>query len=214
MRIEQAVRSINTMPDRWVRLERVRRLPGGLDLSFGIYRGRRGRRFGAWEVTCLKVHEATITAWDGGGLRLYSSSHPAAREFVAPQVELRWEGTMDEISVIGALSKAHATAVDDWIPFGSHASIRPLPKNKFALRGPDFLMRAYAKALRTLGCQPRLILRRGRRTAIRPKVLHFGNSFVVANAFIAKECDQEVRGLPAAQLGTGGKRRRSAASSC
>jgi hypothetical protein len=54
-------------------------------------------------------------------------------------------------------------------------------------QGPDFLMRAYARALRRIGAKPDLTLQKKHRTKIvRPKVLHFGNSFVVADAFIAE----------------------------
>lgn len=185
MRIEKAIELIVGSADSWVRLEEVRKVSRGLVLSFGIHKGRRGKRVDAWRITCSEVHEANITALDGGGLALYSSTHPAARECVAPRAEVRWSGTSDEAVLIGTLYKAHTEAVDDWIPFDWYSGIQAVSKDKFVCRGPDFLMRAYAKALGSIGKQPQVILRR-KRTTVRPRVLHFGDSYIVANTFIAE----------------------------
>jgi hypothetical protein len=91
-------------------------------------------------------------------------------------------------------------AVDDWIPFDRYLPIKipwngtsilpyfaPVSGSKFVCRGPDFLVRAYAKALEAIGERIQLTLRGGPKPkSIRPKVLHFGSSFVVANAFTAQ----------------------------
>jgi hypothetical protein len=185
MRIKSAIASIDYYADRWVRLEEVRRISRGLLLSFGIHKGRRGELIEAWGVQCAQVHEAKITAWDGGGLALYSSNHPAARQFSAWQAEVSWSGASDESTLIGSVYKEHVKAVDDWIPFDSYSSIRNISKGKFSFRGPEFLMRAYAKALRAIGEQPRVVLRR-KKGAVSPRVLHFGDSYVVANSFVAE----------------------------
>ena len=187
MRIEEVIESIYQVGDRWLRLEEVRRVPRGLDLSFGVHKGRRGRRVDAWRITCTQVHTARITADDYGGVALYSSTHPAARECVAGQAEVRWSGATDEVLLIGTLYKAHTETVDDWIDFDAYSSIQAIAKDKFACRGPDFLMRAYAKALRSIGKRPQVILRRRSRKAVRLRVLHFGNSYVVANTFLAEK---------------------------
>jgi hypothetical protein len=202
MRIEEAITLIDHLPDFWVRLEEVRRVSRGFDLSFSVHKGRRGRRIDAWRIRCLEVHEAKITAMDLGGMALYSSTHPAAREAVARQAEVRGGGSSDQALLMGVLYKAHTETVDDWIPFDWHSSIKAISGNKFAIRGPDFLMRAYAKALRSIGKQPQVILRGRNRKASRPKVLHFGESYIVADTFVAerygeKEQDQPVTGIRA-----------------
>ena len=109
-------------------------IPGGVLLSFGIHKGRRGQLIEAWKIRCAQVHMAKITAWDGGGLAVYSSNHPAAREFSARQAEVRWNGTSDKSSLIGARYKEHANAVDDWIPFDSYSSVRDISKGKVSLQ--------------------------------------------------------------------------------
>jgi hypothetical protein len=189
MRIERAVASIHRNPDSWVRLEAAHRIPRGLVITFGIYKGRRGARLEAWRFTCSGVLEAKITAMDGGGLRLYSSSHPAARQFVAPQAELRWSGPVEDPALIGALYKAHIASVDDWIAFETYSQIVRTGNDESACRGPDFLMRAYAKALRAFGKETQVILRRTTRKLARSRVLHFGDSYVVSNSFVADKCD-------------------------
>jgi hypothetical protein len=192
MRIEEAIASIYRLPDPWVRLQEIRRVPRGFDLSFSVHKGRRGGRIDAWRITCLETHVATITAWDLGGIALYPSTHPAAREFVARQVQVRWSGASDEALLMGVLYKAHTEAVDDWIPFDEYSSIKTTSDDQFALRGPDFLMRAYAKALRSIGKKPQVIPGRQNRKAVRPKVLHFGNSHIVANTFVAERYGRKV----------------------
>ena len=213
MRIEEAIDSVIYAGDHWARLEELRRIPKGLDLYFGIHKGQRGKRVDAWKITCLEVHEANITAWDGGGMAIYSSDHPAAREITARRAEVRWSDTGDQIEIVGALNRAHTAAVDDWIPFDSYSTIHTISKNRFALRGPDFLMRAYAKALRSINEKPQLILRRGKKKTIRPKVLHFGNSKVIANTFIAERCPTRSTDRSRPEPRIGRKSRRLAADS-
>lgn len=186
MRIEKALKEIHSSADGWVRLDEARWLRSVLVLSFGIHKGKRGGRSAAWALRCDEVCDAKITGLDGGGLRLYPTSHPAARQFVAPQTEVRWHGVSDELILAGALYKAHTEAVGDWIPFDSYSSIRAISKDKFSCRGPEFLMRAYADALRAIGKTPQLALGRRYPKEIRPRVLHFGDSYVVATRFTAE----------------------------
>jgi hypothetical protein len=188
MRVNEAIVSIHRSAGSWVRLQGMRRLPKGLELSFSVHKGERGKRIDGWQVSCQKVHEAKISAWDGGGLLLYDGSHPAARQYTARRAEVRWEGDRDETDAIGALYLAHIKAVDDWIPFERYSSARVVSRGKVAWRGPDFLMHAYAKALRSIGREPKVLARRGNRTVTRTGVLHFGDSYVVAETFAASHC--------------------------
>jgi hypothetical protein len=173
---------------------------GGFELSFAIHDGSRGKRIEGWTVICRGVHEAKITNMDGGGLRLYPSSHPAARQYFDRQTELRWPCTCNEQQVLAALFRAHTEAADDWISFDSyllHHSYLYQPlggsyfastsEGKFVCRGPEFLIRAYAKTLESIGEPVQVTVRRGQKMkTIRPKVLHFGDSYVVANLFTAQ----------------------------
>jgi hypothetical protein len=186
MTIETAIKLIHSAPDAWVRVEQTRRTPRGLELSFGIYRGKRGRKIDSWSVSCLGVREAKITALDGGGLRLYPSTHPTALRYSARKAELRWSGIPDKAAVIGALYLAHIAATDDWIPFDEVVSV-DISESRVICRGPDFLMRAYAKSFRARGERVRVISRGVRRAkSIRLKVLHFGSSYVAAAVFTAQ----------------------------
>jgi hypothetical protein len=186
MLIEKTIKSVIYAADNWVRFEKARRVPKGLEVSFGIHKGQRGKRVDAWKITCQEIHEARITAQDMGGMAMYPSGHPAARQFTARQASIRWSGNCDEIKVIGALYKAHTAVVDDWIPFDYYSSILATSKGEFTLRGPAFLMQAYVKVLRAMGEKPRLMLRRGKRKSPKPKVLHFGDSYIVANKFLVE----------------------------
>jgi|HubBroStandDraft_5_1064220.scaffolds.fasta_scaffold238168_2 hypothetical protein len=201
MRLQDAEKSIHEERDSWVRLQNVRRIPGGLGLSFSVHRGRRGKRTDGWDVECRGIHEAMITEVDGGGFRLFPNNHPAARQYSAPRAELRWSRTCDEAKTLAALFLAHVAETDDWIPFDRYLRINtpwngtsflphfaPVSGRNFVCRGPDFLIRVYARALEAIGEKVKVTIRRSnqRRTAVRPMVLHFGVSYVVAESFTAQ----------------------------
>ena len=145
VRIENAIKRVHSSPDSWVRVEQVRKIPKGLELCLGVYEGRRGRKGEVWRIQCLGVREFRIDDVDGGGLALYSSTHPAARQFVARLAVLRW-GRSNAAAAIGALCHAHLETVDDWIPIDRYVDIRAIVKNKFVCRGPVFLLRAYVQS--------------------------------------------------------------------
>lgn len=200
MRIQDAIKLVDSTAGRWVRFEQFRRVRGGHEISFAIHNGTRGKRIEGWSVMCRGVREAKITNVDGGGLRLYPSSHPAARQYFDRRAELRWPHTSDEKHMLAALFRAHSEAVDDWISFDSYVLhhsylYQPVGDSYFAsasgdnfvCRGPEFLIRAYAKALESIGEPARVTVRRNQRMkTFRPKVLHFGSSFVVADSFTAQ----------------------------
>ncbi|SPE32338.1 hypothetical protein SBA3_1860012 [Candidatus Sulfopaludibacter sp. SbA3] len=60
-------------------------------MRLGLHVDDRGRKkTGAWDITRKGVREAHITDSNGGGLALYTTSHPVARQYVARPAELRW----------------------------------------------------------------------------------------------------------------------------
>jgi hypothetical protein len=189
MRIEYAIRRVHSLPDSWVRVEQINAIPAGLELCLSVYKGKRGRKTEGWRIGCLGVREFQVSELNGGGLRIYAANHPAARQYVTRRAVLRWTGG-DEARTIKSLCQAHMDAVDDWIPIDRYLDIRAIAGGNYICRGPDFLMRAYAKALRLNGVKPRLRVRERRKAnSVRPRVLHFGESFVVATAFNAQPQD-------------------------
>ena len=97
--------------------------------------------------------------------------------------------------VLTTLYGAHIEATDDWVPFERYVfpnwpytrGFESRSKKEYVCRGPDFLIRAYAKALRAKGETPRVTrLNIGSKKRHRPKVLHFGSSYVVAEDFAAE----------------------------
>jgi hypothetical protein len=145
-----------------------------------------------------------ITEDDGGGFRLFPSDHPAARQYSARRAELRWPRTCGEAKTLVALFRAHVAETDDWIPFDRYLRINtpwngtsflphfaPVSGSNFVCRGPDYLIRAYARALQRTGEKVKVTVRNEnkKRKAIRSKILHFGMSYVVADSFTAHRSD-------------------------
>jgi hypothetical protein len=200
MLIQNAVKLINSIPGGWVRMAQFRRISGGFEVSFSIHQGKRGKKIEQWAIRCRGVHEAKISEMDGGGLGLYPSDHPAARQYVTRRAELRWPRTCDETKVLAALFRAHVETVDDWIPLDGYLQINtpwngtsflpdfaPVSGKNFVCRGPDFLLLAYASALKAIGERVELRVRSSAKPRlIRPRVLHFGASQIVADVFTAE----------------------------
>ena len=108
--------------------------------------------------------------------------------------ELRWPLDSNLATVFTTLYGAHIEATDDWVPFERYVfpnmpytrGFESRAEKEYTCRGPAFLIRAYAKALRTKGETLRVIrLNIGGKGKGRPKVLHFGTSYVVAEDFAA-----------------------------
>ncbi len=182
MDARRAIAKIHRDENAWVRVDRVHRLSDGLCLELAVCRGRRGPITAIWRLECRGVREANIRDLDGGGLQVWSGTHPAARQYTDDLMTISL--SKDRIAeAVGVLLEAHAATVDDWIPFERYLGLTvPAPAKLAGLRlkAPRFLMKRYAAALRELGlpCRPS---RSRRRQATKPlRVVHFGSSYVVA----------------------------------
>ena len=190
MKLDRAIASIHRVPEGWVRIAGVRRAPGGVVLSLGVYHGKAGRLEASWEIRCAGVRELSISDLDGGGIQLYLPSHPAARQYSDAKATLRCEAGEPVSAAIGALLEAHIRETDDWVPFDRYVATW---KNPLVIQGPAFLIRSYSKALKKLHLNPAISVRRGKAGRHRPlRVLHLGDSHVVAAAF---EVIQSASGL-------------------
>jgi hypothetical protein len=182
---------MHSVPDAWVRVGSVRRIPGGIELAIVVVRGRRGRVVHRWQVRCLKIRELRLSDFDGGGIRLYPSDHPAARQYADAVMCLNWTPKGRMLEGIGAVAEAHKSAVYDWIPLDRYASPPEASVPKVVWRGPEFLLRKYDQALRRLGFETALIASKCRRKTTKGlRVLHMGSSYVVAERFEAEVSSQ------------------------
>ena len=185
MTVRKWLADVNRQPNAWVRIDRVVRARHGLDLEVSVARSRRVRSGSQWRVSCVEVQECQLGDLDGGGMQMSSSDHPAVRQYTDPKVGLR--GQIEDVTAaLGALFEAHTSAVDDWIPFDRYLGITPPSSTRpqrIAPRGPRFLMRAYAPGLRRAGITVDLDRSVTRRRGSSLRLLHFGDSFVVARTF-------------------------------
>jgi hypothetical protein len=184
VRLESAIASMHSKPKAWVVVDGARRVAGGLEIEFSVLAGRNGRPTSKFALACKGVLEASFSDLGLGGLRLYSPDHPAARQYAARKATLRWSPGEQPIDVLGALVRAHTTAVDDWIPVERYLSDQFSERRQPMCQGPEFLLKVYAQTLRALGLRCRVTVRpRPVAARKRPRVLHFGASFVVAREF-------------------------------
>ena len=167
----------------WVSADAVRRIPGGVELTLVLLKGRRGGVVGSWQVRCRGVRELHMTDLNGGGIRLYPATHPAARQYSARRARLKWRPGGRGTEALGVLLSTHTRLVDDWVPFDRYTAPFPTGASVINWRGPEFFMRAYARSLRQLGLQAEVLLQRQQGSGPRLRCLHFGDSFIVASSF-------------------------------
>lgn len=186
--LTRALKQIDKIPNAWVRLGLV--VPDGrnLGLLFNIVEGKRGRIVQHCRVRCLRVRQWHVDDLDGGGIRLYGSDHPLARQYSSAKARLRLERVEDAGAAIAALVTAHTRVFDDWVPIdrylGSLADLPVRVANGLSVTGPEFALKAYARALRSAAAAS--LSRRPKQVGTpRFRVLHFSQSFVVAERFEA-----------------------------
>jgi hypothetical protein len=193
--LTRVLEQIDKLPDRWVRLGLA--VPDGrsLGLLFNVFDGRRGRIAQRYRVKCMRVREWHLDGFDFGGIRLYGSDHPVARQYSASRARLRVAPIADG-RAIAALIAAHTDVFDDWVPcdryLGSFDTLSSRVAKGLSVAGPEFLLKTYARALRPMA--PSVSVRRlaARGRAARLQLLHFSSSFVVAERFevnVPKEVD-------------------------
>jgi hypothetical protein len=173
----------------WVDVASVAQASGGLDITVVLRSRKKGPVFATWNVRCRGVREFEFSDLTGGGIRLYSSDHPAAKQYVAGGARLSCRTGGAGTQAWLALAAAHVAAVDDWVPLERYLPSTPPATGTLVVRAPAFLVRVYAQALRRIGLRVRVLStkRRAKQRGRSPKVLHLGNSFVVADAFEVRE---------------------------
>jgi len=176
-------------PAGWVDVASVAQAPGGLDITVALRSRKKGRVLATWNVRCRGVREFEFSDLSGGGIRLYSSDHPAAQQYVAGSARLSCRTSGARSQAWLAVAAAHVAAVDDWVPVERYLPSTPPANGTFVVRAPAFLVRVYAQALRRLGLPVRVrdTRRRAKRRQRYPRVLHLGKSYVVADAFEVRE---------------------------
>ena len=186
--LTHALKQIDKIPNAWVRLGLV--VPDGrnLGLLFNILEGKRGPIVKHCRVRCIRVRQWHVDDLDGGGIRLYGSDHPLARQYSSAKARLRLERVEDAGAAIAVLVTAHARIFDDWVPIdrylGSLADLPVRVADGLSVTGPEFALKAYARALRSVAAAS--LSRRPKRVGTpRFRVLHFSQSFVVAERFEA-----------------------------
>ena len=80
MLLENAIKR-HAVPDGWVRVKRVRNIPGGWSSAWGSIVVDAERRWRSWAVKCLRVHQIEIADLGRGGIALYDSDHPAVKQY-------------------------------------------------------------------------------------------------------------------------------------
>jgi hypothetical protein len=183
----------------WIRLALA--VPDGdtLGLLFTVSKSRRHPAvLQRYRVSCLAVREYHIESLDAGGIRLYGCSHPAARVHLAGNASLRVTDAAPA-AVLASLLEAHARELDDWIPperyLGDLSTLRKrLATGRWSVTGPAFVLRAYAIALRQQRVPCALKTQASERQTKPLSVLHFSQSFVVAQRFVIDHLRSERSG--------------------
>ena len=178
-----------------------------LVLTFSVLDGETPA--GVVDVVATGVRDHQIGDANGGGVGLVDDAqHPGLIAHTEPRETLHFEAPpgIDTDAVMGALFLAHRRAFDDWIAFdryldfNRYASERPPPEELLRadgtlVTGPRSLVACYRAVLDERGYSTRATSApppswwdgERWRTDLTPlAMLHFGNSWVVAQRFDAR----------------------------
>lgn len=190
--MKDLLRSYATIPNSWINAVAVSwPATNRLVIHLSLRRGRRGAVLQQWNVEARGLHDFHIVDVNGGGLSLTGGSHPAVRQYVDKHEALHFKGRcVNTDAIIGELWIAHTKAVDDWIrvdrylPSGRQMA-KLFSRNHGRLcSGPRFLVKRYEEVLRRNNVSTtRKPIKTS--TSHRPRLLHFGASFVIAEQFQA-----------------------------
>jgi hypothetical protein len=76
----------------------------------------------------IRVRQWHVDDLDGGGIRLYGSDHPLARQYSSAKARLRLQRVKEPGAAIAVLVKAHTHVFDDWVPIERYlGSLADLP---------------------------------------------------------------------------------------
>lgn len=139
-----------------------------------------------WHLRFSAVIEQNLTVITHCGLNIWRD-HPAVSQYTDPHHFLHFAAAPGSpAEVVGELLAAHASIVDDWIPFDRYLS-REVPLAKLLssgsgliATGPDFLVNAYSEVLQRFNCQPVQTALPAGRQPQQAVIAHFGESYVVA----------------------------------
>jgi len=202
--LKRVISKVRETPNAWVNVESVTLAPRGIVVALVLQKGRKGRALARWTVACRGVRELKVSDLTGGGIRLYASDHPAARQHAAAFVRLSCPTAGRAGVAWMALATAHRAAVDDWIHFDRYLPATLPQGNTLVVRAPDFLIRHYARALRRIGLlfKQRLAELKDRHPAVIAEVrgegLLIGLRTVVPNAKLVDALRVEKMLAPAA----------------
>jgi hypothetical protein len=184
--------------DHWLLVTSVAHERRNLLLRFELFPAPKDGTPPAWLVSCRQVREFSLSDFDGGGLNWWKRKHPLLAQFSSPKASLDVDlGDRSHEECAGFLLQAHRRIVDDWIDFDRFISPTlwgTARRQRFAIRGPEFLLRTYHDQLEAAGFRTKFKKHKRslywsgfgwseRRRAV--SALHFGNSFVVAESFSA-----------------------------
>jgi hypothetical protein len=189
----------STGKDRWLRVTSVGCERRNLLLRFELFPESSDDTPPTWLVSCREVREFSLSDFDGGGLNWWKRKHPLLAQFSSPKASLEIDiGDRSHEECAGLLLQAHRRSVDDWIDFDKFISPTlwgTARRQRFAIRGPEYLLRTYHDQLEAAGFRAKLKKHKRalywsgfgwseRRHAV--SALHFGKSFVVAESFFAR----------------------------
>jgi hypothetical protein len=197
--IKQILRSAQR--NEWLSVTAIAVVGRDLTLRFEAAPKKRSRLKRAWIVSCRQVRDLCLADFDGGGINHWARDHPTIWQFSSPRASLAISfGNHTRAECLGVLLEAHHIAVDDWIEFDRFADIdRKTSAGPPKIVAPQFLLAEYRRRLVRAGFSAQLTKPRkrfywsGRGWSLRRSkvsMLHFGNSFIIAESFTAIPADR------------------------
>jgi hypothetical protein len=145
-----------------------------------------------YEIICENIIEYYICDTDGGGINIWTGiNHNALRQYIDDIYSLKIDYDKELFkNIFYEIYKLHIKKYKDWIPFDKYyiAVVNNKTKSEFfeIYHGPKFIANEYIKILKKHGIK--YILKYVKKSEVKENIqmIHFGNSYIIANNIFDK----------------------------
>jgi hypothetical protein len=179
----------NLSKDYWVSSEKIIFRKNNIHMDFILKIDDNIERY---KIICENIIEYLICDVNGGGINLWKdNSHYMLRQFTDETYSLKIISNKNIFdNMVYELYKLHTKKYSDWIPFDKYFKMfikTHFSKYSEIYKGPKFIVMEYIKVLNKNNVKYLIEGINGEKSNENIKMIHFGNSYIVAENIYDKK---------------------------
>jgi hypothetical protein len=184
----------NLSKDYWVSSDKIIFRGNNIRIDFILKINNDIERY---KIICENIIEYLICDVNGGGINLWKdNNHYMLRQFTDETYSLKIMSNKNIFdNMIYKLYKLHTRKYNDWIPFDKYFKMfikTHSSKYSEIYNGPKFIVMEYIKVLNKNNVKYLMESIGGKKFNGNIKMIHFGNSYIVAENIYDKKIDEKI----------------------